>query len=103
MVFDKMGAIFLIPIKNRITKTFDIVMFLLFKYSGGHEYRTLEYWMFWSSDFQWFVIPIFIAMVLTIPKPNHWKSEQNGMWNPMILDDKMGTILFRTEHHLKIK
>ena len=49
--------------------------------------NTLEYSTFWSwvcngSVFKWAVIAI--AMVPTIPKPNHWKSEQNGRYFALI-------------------
>ena len=58
-----------------------------------------------DSVLEWLVIATAIAMVLIIPKPNHWKSKKMAailFGFPMVLY-KMATILFKTECHWKNK
>ena len=58
-----------------------------------------------GSVLKWLVIAIAIAVVLTFPKLNHWKSKQNGSHFYWISNsfgqnvDKMAAILFKTENH----
>ena len=66
---------------------------------GALMSQTLEYLTFWSSDFQLFGF----GMVLTIPKPNHWESEQNAHFVRILKKDLIGYPSFWVVYSLKSK